>query len=78
MKQLILVPDGWPCSLDECPPGLFVWNDHIGFKTSYKADDDAMEVYSASGDAFWYGGRNYSERSKIIVQPVSAEWIDDE
>lgn len=36
-----LVPYGWPCSLNECPPGPFVTVDQdnkaFGFKTEYGA-----------------------------------------
>jgi hypothetical protein len=24
IKQLVIEPNGWPCKLNECPPGHFV------------------------------------------------------
>lgn len=43
-----LVPNGWPCTLAECPPGPFASPDGgLGFKTEYgstRAVDGVLKV----------------------------------
>ena len=72
MKALIIKPAGWPCSLAECPPGLFVTNDShaIGLKTEY----GDMEVYNSAGEIFWGGAKTKEERSALLVIPCFTEW----
>jgi len=73
VKRLIVKPVGWPCTLGECPAGLFVHGDDLCFKTDY-TDDGKMEVYLENGEAFWAGCRSQEDLRKVIVQPVEAEW----
>jgi len=70
VKQLILNPDGWPIPLGECPPGFFVYEGQLCFKSEYAAE---MQIYNSAGENFCV-----KDRDKLIVQPVFAEWIDDE
>lgn len=54
------------CILAACPPGLFVYEGCLGFKTEYA--DEYFVV--ASGEAFW-GGTNIKEaRAALWVMPV--------
>ncbi len=71
MRQLIINPEGWPCSLRECPPGHFLWEDTLCFKTEYCKDQNEteMEVYNGAGERFCYKG-NGTE----IVQPIVINW----
>lgn len=73
-RELIVKPDGWPCSLGECPPGFFVFNDSLCFKTGY----GDLEVYCESGEAFWGGAKTKEDIATLIVQPVTSEWIESE
>lgn len=77
MKILKLVPDGWPCTLGECPPGPFIYNGNLGFKTEYTNNGD-IEVFCETGEYFWAGTNVAEERNKIIVQPVIAKWEEVE
>lgn len=72
-RTLQLVPDGWECRFDECPPGLFVCGEHVGLKTEY--GDDA---YCDSGEA-WWGPTPQTKESRVAarVQPVVARWIEE-
>lgn len=75
MKQLIIKPDGWPCTLAECPPGHFLHGDHLAFKSEY-GDNDA---YCDNGEYFVGGaGIEKEKRSQIMVQPVKYEWEEVE
>ena len=67
MKTLKIVPDGWPCSLLECPPGFFVCDGQLCFKTEY----GDCECYNSAGETF-------CRENSIEVQPVAAEWQDEE
>lgn len=91
MKRLVVVPAGWPCTLAECPPGLFLFEGkHLGFKTEYKSPiqehrgpHDEMrydiEVFvAASGETFWGGHTVREERQKLVVQPCTYEWEEYE
>ena len=66
MTKLLIVPDGWPCTLEECPPGPFVTLDNpnlLCFKSEYSqppAHKYPMALNSA-GEFFSGEGR---------VQPV--------
>lgn len=64
MKRMIIQPIGDPCPLEKCPPGFFIYHDHLGFITAYGKDPDA---YIEDG--------GYFLRSKeTLVQPAKAEW----
>lgn len=73
MKRLELKPDGFKCTLAECPPGLFLDADEaiVGLKTDYDEYFIAID-----GDAYWGGTSCKQERSKIVVQPLRYEWVD--
>lgn len=76
-------------TLAECPPGLFLWNGMLGFKSEYGAmkPDDATsgkywkvgnqpDAYCAdSGEYFWGGASNENDRAKLLVYPISAEIV---
>ena len=73
MKKLIIVPCGWSCTLDECPPGFFEYNDELCLKAVY----GSFEAFCANGDAFWGGTSTKKERDNLIVQPVEARWVEE-
>jgi hypothetical protein len=75
MKHLVLEPSGWPCTLQECPPGLFVFYEHVGLKTEY---GDVEAYCGDSGEYFWAGTHTKAERNAVIVQPVSWRWDESE
>jgi len=68
MRDLLLVPDGWPCKLKDCQPGFFVYEDQLCFKTEYGDGD----IFCSSGEYFSKDGRQ-----DLIVQPVSYEWREE-
>jgi hypothetical protein len=91
MKKLTVVPNGWQCTLKDCPPGLFLINDCLGIKTEYRpvrlnplngtysTDTTDVEVYVASsGEVFWGGVTSKKERLELIVQPCIYQWRDNE
>lgn len=51
MKQLVLVPNGWACSYAECPPGFFVNNGQLCFKSEY-SEDGRPEGYNSAGEFY--------------------------
>lgn len=67
MKTLRIIPVGWPCKLKEAPPGFFVYNEHLAFKSEYGWDN----VYCSSGEYF-----RPTDYLNVMVQPVEYEWID--
>jgi len=75
MKQLKIVPDGWLCTLGQCPPGLFVFQNCLGFKSEYGQDE--MYVVE-SGEAFWGGTNTKEKRLSLPVQPCKTEWLKEE
>lgn len=70
------MPDGWACKLEECPPGLFVYEGFLGLKTQYHPNGK-MEVYCNNGDAFWGQTTTEEEKRKLIVQPVRSVWENE-
>lgn len=72
MKKLVLNPDGWPCTLAECPPGAFLHSEkHLGFKSEYHTSTGKIEAYNEAGE-FYCGD------PKDLVQPLLPEWLEDE
>ena len=83
----VLVPDGDPVSLAECPPGPFAIGDNLGFKTEYGAMSGKdvgcgtvewtvthwPDAYCLdSGESFWGGASTREARAALIVQPLAA------
>ena len=73
MKRLIIEPNGWPCFLEECPPGFFMFQDSLCFKSEY-----GDEQFCESGEMFWGGTKTKEERAKLIVQPCINKWQEHE
>ena len=59
------------CRLDECPPGLFISGNCLGFKSEYRNDNGSCEAFVvASGEFFWGGAKSNDERDALLVTPV--------
>lgn len=71
-----IVPDGWPCALEEMRPGAFVykytWKGEskmlLFFKSEYHTPSNNMEVFNEAGE---YASVEASE----VVQPVRMEAV---
>nr|WP_312294659.1 hypothetical protein [Brevundimonas diminuta] len=77
-------------TLAECPPGLFLWNGTLGFKSEYGAMEpvgisphhqqwkvgNRVDAYCAdSGEYFWGGTSNHDDRAKLLVYPIDADVV---
>lgn len=80
-KRLELKPDGFPLKLLECPPGFFLKDDDVCFKSKYahgnETDERRSEAFCETGCYFW-GGKEGDELGvdNVIVQPLIVEWVD--
>ena len=66
-----IVPDGWPCTLEECPPGPFVsveYPNSLCFKSEYRTPDGRVESYCESGEFFC--GKGLVQPVEMIVKEV--------
>ena len=70
-----MMPDGWPCTLGECRPGNFIFEDHLCFKDEYGSSGNS---YNEAGEIFWGGTTDETERRKLVVQPVDPVWEEYE
>ena len=70
MKKVIIGPDGWMCKLSECPPGFFMYEGNLCFKTEYRKDGQD-DVYCSSGETFCVP-------NNPMVQPVNYEIEESE
>ena len=78
-KVMKVVPHRFPCTLSECPPGLFVDDDELCVKTAYRDDGGFSEAYLADGgDAYWGGTSSKEKREQLIVQPCLPVWVEDD
>jgi len=77
-KTLSIVPYGWPCSLEQCAPGHFVYNDNLCFKTEYITQQGKLEAYCETGEFFVGGATTEELRCQLMVQPVVAVWVDED
>lgn len=92
LPQLInMAVNGAAVSLATCPPGPFLFNGHLGFKTEYGAmsGKDAgsgqvewsvssyPDVYVMdSGETFWGGVSSQEDRAALLVNPVELYFQD--
>ena len=67
--RLIIKPSDWECTLEMCPPGCFVIDGQLCFKTEYHHDGGEPMAYNSAGEA--YHGKSDQ------VQPVEAVWEHD-
>lgn len=75
MKKLELNPDGFECSFGECPPGLFLYDKNVFFKSEYTTNG-RPDAYCDSGEYFCAGKPNPEDISALIVQPLLWEWVE--
>ena len=81
MRRLVILPQGWPCTLGECPPGFYLFQDDLCMKTEYVRESvggNGVEAFNCGGEAFWGGASTNAECAKLIVQPVSVRWEEYE
>jgi len=83
MKSMIIEPHGWPCTLSECPPGFFVFDDDLFLKDEYGHESDETgkwytSAYCSSGEFFRGGAKTKKDREKLVVQPVEVVWEESE
>ncbi len=74
MKQLVLKPNNFPCTLRECPPGPFLFNDVPCFKSEYRHNNGRIDAYNQAGEFFCANGE--ADVNAVIVQPL--EWFWEE
>mgnify|MGYP001590466193 CR=1 FL=1 len=61
------------CTLSECPPGLFIFNGSIGFKSEYSTPEGSPDAYVvSSGEYFWGGTADRKARDALTVTPIEA------
>lgn len=71
-RHIIPVDLELPCSLLECPPGLFLCDGTLGFKSEYSSMPGHPEAFCVdSGEFFWGGANAALERAGLIVQPIT-------
>lgn len=59
------------CRLDQCPPGLFISGECLGFKTEYRTTTGWTEAFVvASGESFSGGAVSSEAREALMVTPV--------
>lgn len=69
MQRRILIPNGWPGTLEEIPPGPFFnlkWLDTLMFKSEYSNVNGYPIAYNEAGEY-------YCGDSKDMLQPVRLE-----
>lgn len=65
--------------LRNCPPGLFVYDGYIGFKTEYGVSIGGQvthwpDAYCIdSGEFFWGGATTHEDRAELLVLPIDAD-----
>lgn len=52
MKTIEIVHTNLPCSLAECPPGFFLYEWQLCFKSEYKRDGGKLEAFNSAGKCF--------------------------
>lgn len=68
-----VIPIDFEMELKECPPGLFLFKDTLGFKDEYGSDPYCTNT----GEYFWGGATNATERGKLKVIPCLVAWENE-
>lgn len=55
-----------PVPLNDCPPGLFIFEGILAIKTIYGNESFCVD----GGETFWGGTNAQEDRNKLIVRPV--------
>ena len=78
-KRYLIEPEGWPCSLAACPPGPFVWEHSLCFKSGRYYTPGMIEAFCEDGEVFAAHVSNEA-RAVMVVQPVKvvAVFSDEE
>jgi hypothetical protein len=65
---------GTPVTLEDCPPGLFLFDGGYGFKTEYN-DANGPEAYRLKSGEYFWGGVNGDVvlRQALLVTPCDLE-----
>ena len=76
-----LIPHGWPCSVEECPPGFFAYmygDDHncIGFKDEYGYEQKEGLITTWLARAYNDAGE-YIHAEGLEVQPLEVSWEEE-
>lgn len=78
------------CRLDDCPPGLFLYErgDYttLGFKSEYSTEGSSMgkkliqcDAYVvSSGEYFWGGAATGDDRDALLVTPLDMSSASDQ
>jgi hypothetical protein len=74
MKRLLIEPSGWPCTLKECPPGFFLYEKQLCFKTEYGKAINFQGPYEP--DAYNSAGEHFCLLD-AEVQPVTDRWEEE-
>lgn len=65
-RLMLIEPNGWPCQLQSCPPGLFVFNGTLCFRAEFSVREPFVVE---TGKVFWGGTSTDIDRACLIVQP---------
>jgi hypothetical protein len=71
MPQKTIIPNGCPCTLEECPPGPFVPQsspDMLCFKSEYGNSEGSLDAYNSAGE--YYHGEGMVQPVKMISEDV--------
>jgi hypothetical protein len=60
-----------PTTLRDCPPGLFLYEGELGFKSEYSDESGPHAYCVSSGEFFWGRAKKPAERGALTVVPVS-------
>ena len=67
MKRLVMKPADFPCTVEDCPPGFFLYDEMTGFKSEYYSSNHKVEAYCDTGEAFCYTDED-------LVTPLNYVW----
>lgn len=67
---------GWPCTLADCPIGLFEYQGELCLKTEYGTNDGRIDAYIVSSGEFFWGGGGIAGQRKVMVTPVQVRIPD--
>lgn len=68
--KIELVENGPMRTLYACPPGPFLYDGIVGFKSEYRDNTGFVHAFNEGGEYFWAQAQNHWEQSQLVVQPL--------
>lgn len=70
MRAVLTFCGGGDCTLETCPPGLFLFKGTLGVRCEYNDRHGPFAFVANSGEVFWGDATTTEARAVLMVIPI--------